>query len=133
MPVAGHRISRVNHHIFRQCREQIGLSIEQAQKKTCKTLEEIEEGKTNPTFCQLEKIAHLYHVPPWVFLRNELPEQYDYGRHMPSFRRFVADSPIFSDYKIRVITANVERFRELILKEGLIKDLPCGTGTCRQS
>ena len=69
--MATQRVENVKPHILRQCREQIGLSIAQAQKKAgLKTLEKIEQGETKPTFNQLEKLAERYHVPQWVFLRR---------------------------------------------------------------
>ena len=115
--MATQRVENVKPHILRQCREQIGLSIAQAQKKAgLKTLEKIEQGETKPTFNQLEKLAERYHVPQWVFLKEKLPNKYHFTESIPAFRNFADESPIFDDYKVRSVTANVGRFRELILE-----------------
>lgn len=115
--IAKHRVPNINHRILRQCREQIGLDIEEAQSKVTKTLGAIEEGKENPTFRQLEKLAELYRVPQWVFLRDSLPERYDFEPRILSFRRAGFNDPTSTDdHKIRVITVGVERFRELVLE-----------------
>ncbi len=113
----GSRVENINPEVLRQCREQIGLSIEQAKRKLyINTLGKIELGDVNPTFNQLQKLASVYHVPQWVFLRETLPKQYDFSRRMPAFRQFADASPVFADHKVRVITASVEQFRELILE-----------------
>lgn len=115
--IAKNKVPNVNRHILRQCREQIGLDIEEAQNKTTKKLGAIEEGKENPTFLQLEKLAELYRVPQWVFLRDNLPDRYDFGPRILSFRRAGLNDPASADnHKIRVITVGVERFRELVLE-----------------
>ena len=114
--MANQRVENIKPNVLRQCREQIGLSIEQAEKKVgLSTLEKIERGESKPTFNQLTKLAERYHVPQWVFLREELPNKYDFGRHMPSFRQFAETSPVFS-HEARVIAASVEKFRELIIE-----------------
>ncbi len=104
--MANARVDKVNPLIFQQCREQTGLSIEKAQEKAgVKTLGKIETGKTKPTFNQLERLAHLYNVPQWIFLKEQLPSQYRF-RSIPSFRRFADASPVFDNYKVRVITTS---------------------------
>ncbi len=108
------RVRHINPAMLRQCREQIGLNFEEAQKKI-KILDKLENGELQPTFKQLASLSSLYHVPQWVFLKQELPEQYRFKDSMPAFRKFNS-RPIFSDHKVRVITANVARFRKLILE-----------------
>ena len=49
--------NRVNNEILKYCREQMALSVEEAQKKaSIKKLNEIEEGKQPPTLKQLERL-----------------------------------------------------------------------------
>ncbi len=112
--MANRQIENINPQILRQCREQIGLSIEQAEKKAgLRTLAGIEAGEKYPTIKQIEKLAKRYHVPAWVFLRRELPAKYRF-ENFASYRKF-RNSPI-SGYEIRSVIANVERFRELLLE-----------------
>ena len=112
--MASQRVENINPEILRQCREQIGLSVEQAQQKArLRTLADIEEGKIYPTVNQIEELAKRYHVPAWVFLREELPDKYCFNR-FAAFRQ-LQQNPI-CDYNIRTLIANVERFRELLLE-----------------
>ncbi len=111
------RVENIQPDILRQCREQIGLDIEQAQRKvSIKTLDKIEEGEVKPTFNQLAKLANLYQVPQWVFLQEELPSRYQFTASIQAFRKFADSGSAFDDYKVRSVTANVTRFRELILE-----------------
>ena len=111
------KVENIYPDIFRQCREQIGLGIEQAEKKaSIRNLYKIEEGKVKPTFNQLAKLASLYHVPQWVFLREELPNQYKFTTSIHAFRQFANSTSAFGDYKVRAVNASVARFRELILE-----------------
>ena len=111
------RVENVYPDILRQCREQIGLNIEQAQRKaSIKTLDKIEEGEVKPTFNQIAKLANLYQVPQWVFLKEKLPSRYQFTDSIRAFRQFADSVSDFNDYKVRAITANVVRFRELILE-----------------
>ena len=112
------RVEQINPAILRECREQIGLSLQQAQKKepSLKNIEKIERGEIQPTFNQLAKLAGLYHVPQWVFLKEELPNRYRFNESIPAFRQFADSSHAFDHHTVRVLTANVARFRELILE-----------------
>ncbi len=114
------RVEQINPAILRECREQIGLSLQQAQKGL-KNIEKIERGEIRPTFNQLAKLAGLYHVPQWVFLKEELPNRYRFKESIPAFRQFADSSHAFDHHSVRVLTANVARFRELILE--LRKDM----------
>lgn len=111
------RVENVRPYILRECREQIGLDIEEAQKKvSIKTLDKIEGGEVKPTFKQLTKLANLYQVPQWVFLRDKLPNRYQFTASIGAFRQFADTTSAFDDYKVRTITAKVSRLRELILE-----------------
>lgn len=111
------RVENIHPDILRQCREQIGLNIEQAQRKaSIKTLDKIEEGEVKPTFNQIAKLANLYQVPQWVFLKDKLPSRYQFTASIKAFRKFSESGPAFDDYKVRSVTANAARFRELILE-----------------
>ena len=114
--MASGRVENINPDILIQCREQMGLSIDEAQKKTFRTLAKMEDGTAKPTFNQLEQLADVYCVPQWVFIKEKLPKPYNYGGYMPSFRRFNNSEKEKFDYKTRKITANVEHLRELILE-----------------
>ena len=116
--MASLRVEQINPAILLECREQIGLSLQQAQKKepSLKNIEKIERGEIRPTFNQLAKLAGLYHVPQWVFLKEELPNRYRFNESIPAFRQFSHSSHDFDDHSVRVVTANVARFRELILE-----------------
>ena len=115
------RVENINKDILRQCREQIGLSLAEAGKKVPK-ISIIEKGDQKPTFKQLDTLAELYKVPRWVFISSHLPEKYQIDKSIPTFRRLTDSSAdIFSDYKVRSLTARVERFRNLIIE--LHKDM----------
>ena len=108
------QVENINPQVLRQCREQIGLSIEEAQRKAgLKTLAKIEAGSTYPTVNQIEKLAKRYHVPVWVFLKEELPEKYRFDKSV-AFRKF-RNNPI-NNYEVRSVIANVMSFRELLLE-----------------
>ena len=112
--MANQQVKKVKPKILRQCREQIGLSVEQAEKKAClKTLASIEAGEKYPTINQIESLAKQYHVPAWVFLEEELPDKYCFNKSA-AYRKFQNSS--ISGYEVRSVIANVERFRELLLE-----------------
>ena len=116
----GHRfmaakVENVNPEVLRKCREQMGLSLPDVEKKVPK-IAAIEQEEWEPTFKQLNTLAELYKVPRWVFTSESLPEQYQFNRNF-SFRKFTDDyEEIFSHPEIRRVTAMVERFRNLILE-----------------
>ena len=119
--MANQRIENINPQILRHqpsnsasCREQIGLSIEQAEKKAAlSNLTGIEAGKRYPTIKQIEKLAKRYHVPTWIFLEKELPAKYRFD-NFASFRKFW-NNPV-NVYEVRAVIANVEQLRELLLE-----------------
>ncbi len=115
------RVDQINTRILRQCREQVGLNLSEVQKKVGK-IPEIENGELKPTFKQLDTLSSLYGVPRWVFISDELPEEYQFDKAIPAFRQFARQKPEqFDDPKLRRLTAKVERLRELLLE--LLEDM----------
>ena len=93
---------KINPKILVHCREQMALSIEDAQKKaSLKTLSDIEKGKKLPTIKQIYKLSKLYLVPAWVFMKESLPEEYDFDNTTVSFRTFKNTHDSHFDYKLR--------------------------------
>jgi Zn-dependent peptidase ImmA (M78 family) len=110
------QVGNANKDILRQCRIQIGLELSQVEKTVSK-IQLIEQGDQKPTFIQLDALSKLYKVPRWVFISEELPDKYKLDSAIPAFRKFDhSNAEVFSDAKIRGLTAQVERFRELILE-----------------
>lgn len=110
------QVENINPDILRQCREQIGLSFTDVEKKI-KKIAAIENGEQKPTFNQLNTLAELYNVPRWVFVSEFLPEQYQFNNAVPAFRQFAHDSAeLFSNHKVRSLTARVDQLRNLILE-----------------
>ena len=105
-------INEINLVVLRQCREQIGLSVEEVRKKFPR-IDKFESGEAKPTYKQLADMAELYLVPQWVFLKSELPEEYRLETNS-AFRKLVRNSD-FEPYKIRRLLTKVECFRELII------------------
>lgn len=110
------RVENINKDILRQCREQIGLSLPVVAKKVTK-IAAIEQGDQKPTFKQIDTLADLYKVPRWVFISDHLPERYQFDKAIPAFRQLTdSNADVFSEHKVRSLTARVARFRELILE-----------------
>ncbi len=115
------RVKSINTRILKQCRKQIGLSVDDVVKKIPKILD-IEEGILNPTFKQLEILSVLYKVPRWVFISEELPKKYVFKSSVPAFRQFSeSKSDVFSHASIRGLVTKIERYRELLID--LLNDL----------
>ena len=109
------RVENVNPQVLRKCREQIGLSVSDVEKKVGK-IDSMERGTLKPTFNQLDALADLYKVPRWVFVSESLPEQYRFSRNF-SFRKFRDKyGDFFGNSDIRRVTAMVERLRDLIIE-----------------
>jgi len=110
------RVENINKDILRQCREQIGLSIPVVAKKVAK-IAAIEQGDQKPTFKQIDTLADLYKVPRWVFISDHLPGKYQFDKAIPAFRQLAdSNADVFSEHKVRSLTARVSRFRELTLE-----------------
>ena len=119
--------NEINPKILKHCREQMALSVENAQKKaSLKTLSDIEEGHRQPTLKQIEKLSQLYLVPTWVFMKSKLPSEYDFSKTLPSFRKFKNSQGDNFNYKLRFLTTKVENFRKTIinLKEEMKEPIP---------
>ncbi len=109
------QVENINTEILIQCREQIGLELFEVAKKVPK-IEKIENDEHKPTYKQLDTLADLYKVPRWVFISEELPPKYQFNKSVPAFRQFSDNNPeIFSDHRIRNLTAKIEQYRNLIL------------------
>ncbi len=115
------RIKEINPGILRKCREQIGLRLSDVQKKVAR-IAEIENGEQFPTFRQLSTLSVLYSVPRWVFISEELPDEYRFDESSPAFRQFASQrAEVFEDPRLRRITAKIEKLRALILE--LLEDM----------
>ncbi len=110
------RVKDIKPQVLRQCREQAGLSHADVEKKI-KYIVDIEKGRRHPTFKQLDTLSDLYNVPRWVFISDDLPEEYQFNKTGIAFRQFARDrADLFSHSKIRILVAKVERLRDLILE-----------------
>lgn len=115
------RVENINKDILRQSREQIGLSLSIVAKKVAK-ISAIEKGEQKPTFKQLDTLAEFYKVPRWVFISDQLPEKYQFDKAIPAFRQLTdSNADVFSDHKVRSLTARVDRFRKMIIE--LLEDM----------
>ena len=83
-------VNGINLDTLRQCREQIGLSVEDVKKKVAR-IDKFESGAAKPTFKQIADLSELYLVPQWVFLSAELPEEYKLDSN-PAFRTLARTS-----------------------------------------
>ena len=109
------RVENTNPKILRQCREQLGMTIEEAARKVRK-IPEIENGDVKPTFKQLDTLAELYQVPRWVFVNDKLPEQYQLEQ-LPVFRTLAhSNTNAVNNSKVRTLLIRTERLRRLIIE-----------------
>ena len=109
-------VDNINTTILRQCREQMGLSLDDVRQKVA-SIEKIESGNKKPTFNQIDKLAELYLVPRWVFIADDLPREYQFDQSIPAFRQFKdSNHDIFSDYKVRALVARLEHMREFAIE-----------------
>ena len=105
-------VENVNHEVLRQCREQIGLSVDDL-KNDFPRIEDFESGNAKPTFKQIDRLAEKYQVPQWVFIEKKLPDAYRLDSS-PAFRHLSGEDA-FDSYSVRRILSRVESYRELIL------------------
>ncbi len=103
----------LNLQILRQCREQMGLSVDDVARKV-PSIDQMEEGKKRPTYNQLDKLAELYEVPDWVFISEILPQEYSYEQK-PSFR-MLRHAQAFQDSKVRRLITRVEHYRDFFIE-----------------
>ncbi len=111
-------VDNINPKILRECREQMAYGFEDACKKSgIKTIEKMEAGEKKPTFKQLAALSKLYCVPKWVFISDQIPEEYKF-LSSPSFRHIRksggADVPAIP--RIRQLISKVEGYRRMILE-----------------
>ena len=104
----------LNHRVLRQCREQMGLSMDDVAKEI-PSIDQIEKDEKRPTYIQLDKLAKLYEVPRWVFISKDLPQEYRYEQK-PSFRRLSNAQTFRDNSKVRKLVARVERYRDLLIE-----------------
>ncbi len=110
------KVKNINRDVLRQCREQIGISLSDVEKRV-ELISRIEQGDWFPTFNQLDVLSKLYGVPRWVFVSESLPEEYQFEKAVPAYRQFAdAQSKLFSNYKIRRLIAVIDRLRDFILE-----------------
>lgn len=102
----------LNTRILKQCREQLGLSIEEVARNVS-SIDKIENRQKWPTHKQLEELAKLYEVPSWVFISETLPPEYHYTQK-PSFRGFVNESAF--EPKVRKLVTRLESFRDFLIE-----------------
>lgn len=106
----------INPKVLRTCREQMALTVEEAQKKAnLKTLGDIESGRREATMSQIDRLSEIYLVPSWVFAEKTLPAEHDFGRATRSFRTFKKSGGGAFDHRLRVLTRRVENLREEII------------------
>ena len=112
-----HLVEGVNPKILRECREQISLDVATAAKKAGTKehiIEMLENGQKKPTFRQLDRLAEAYQVMSWVFIADNLPEQYRLDA-VPAFRQFAKENAdVFSTHEIKKLSAKVVNLRECI-------------------
>ena len=80
---------KVNPILLRKCREQVNLSIEEAEKKLkLKTLAKMEQEGRRPSYKQLFELADLYLVGPGLFFLkgNQIPEHSNFQQLIPKYR-----------------------------------------------
>ncbi len=107
-----------NPNILRECREQMAYNLEAACIKSgIKTIGKMEAGEKKPTFKQLAKLSELYCVPDWVFISDQIPEEYKFSL-FPSFRHIQVGKNIGAPPtpKIRQLMVRVEEYRRVILE-----------------
>ena len=104
---------QLNLATLKQCREQMALSLQDVKKKVS-SIEIIEQGNKRPTYKQLDMLADLYQVPRWVFIADDLPEEFCFTE-TPVFRRF-ADSSVFNNSRVRQLVTKVKHYRDLFIE-----------------
>ena len=110
------RIEGVNAGVLKQCREQLGLDLnEAAQLSGMKALKlsEIESGDHLPTYRQLCKLAETYLVPAWVFLEEVIPQAFRL-QETPVFRS-LRRQKVKSSYRVKRLVHRLEGLREHLL------------------
>lgn len=108
---AKNRVHTVVPETARAAREQVGLSLEEASRRSkLKHIAELEAGQWHPTRPQLQRLAKLYMVHTWVLQEPELPEVAQFDLQVPEFRKFEDIEPDFG-YETRNLLARLEAMR----------------------
>ena len=121
-------MANFNLEVLKKCREQLSLTLEEVKKKV-KGIEEIEKGDKKLSWSNVDKLAQIYYVPEWVFISDEIPDEYKYTQ-TPAFRTY-SKKPVFNNSRIKKLVAKVEDYRKIILEaredlEEAIEDFhPC--------
>lgn len=105
-------VEGINLDILRQCREQIGLSVEDAERKM-PHIKKIETGEAKPTYKQFDELSDVYLIPQWVFFQPELPQEYKLNSNA-TFRK-LSHTQQSDTYQTRRLLIRVEHLRELII------------------
>ncbi|MGU9951438.1 MAG: ImmA/IrrE family metallo-endopeptidase [Gammaproteobacteria bacterium WSBS_2016_MAG_OTU1] len=109
-------VDNVNPDILRTCREQMAYDLAFVRKKI-PSVDKLESGEKKPTFGQLAKLSKLYCVPDWVFISDQMPEEYKLSashsfRHIRKSRS--AGVPAIP--KIRQLISKVDGYRRMIIE-----------------
>ena len=111
--MANNVVDGINLDILRQCREQIGLSVKDAERKIPQ-IKKFETGEVKPTYKQFDNLSDMYLIPQWVFFKSELPHEYKLNSNA-TFRKLSLTGQ--SDtYQTRRLLTRVEQLRELIIE-----------------
>ncbi len=118
-------VEGVNPKVLKACRVQLELSLEDVQKHVPK-INEVETGSWGVTFKQLDKLSSLYRVPRWIFLLDEIPEEYTFQNTIPDFRKVkgMLTSEPQSRSKIVALIARLDQFRSSLLDMREEQDQP---------
>ncbi len=118
---AKNRVHTVVPETARAAREQVGLSLEEAARRSkLDHIAELEAGQWHPTYREFERLAKLYMVPCWVLQEQELPKSLQFDLQVPEFRKFEDVEPEF-DYLTRRLLVRVDSMRALTIE--LAEDL----------
>ena len=117
------RASGINHEMLRWARERAGYSVEEVahrRRVSSETVQEWEEGKSYPTWRQLEQLAHNdYHRSTGFFFLNTPPDE---NTAEAEFRRLPSDMLEGLDadtlYAIRQARIRQEDLRMLLGVQG---------------
>lgn len=119
-------VSGIQLNTLQACRRQLELSLEEVQRHVPK-IAEVEAGNWRLTFSQLETLSELYRVPRWVFLLEEIPQEYLFQQTIPDFRKLknMLTSEPKSRSKIVALMARLDQFRSTLLemREDLGQDI----------
>ena len=111
--MANNVVDGINLDILKQCRVQIGLSVEDAEKKFPR-IKKFETGEAKPTYKQFDDLSDMYLIPQWVFFEAELPHEYKLNSNAAFRKLYFARQS--DTYHTRRLLKKVEQLRELIIE-----------------